>query len=300
MSAVVSGGPLRFGLVGTGHWARTVHGPGLSAHPETELSVVWGRDPARAAALSASTGARAADSFEELLAGVDAVAFAVPPAIQGALAVQAAEAGRHLLLEKPIALDLPTAERLAGAVADRGLSSVVFFAQRFVPTWEGWLQGLVGAGMSGGRADWLSSQLAPDNPYAASAWRREHGALWDVGPHMLSQLLPVLGPVAEVAGARGAGDLAHLVFVHDSGATSRMSVSLTMPLAAKRITVEFYGDAGWTAQPLIERDLEQAYAGAVGELVANIRERRGAHRCDVAFGRDIVALLERCERALGG
>ena len=46
--------PLRFGLVGTGYWARIAHAPALAAAEDIELTAVWGRDPSAAAALAAA------------------------------------------------------------------------------------------------------------------------------------------------------------------------------------------------------------------------------------------------------
>ncbi len=294
---------LRLGLVGTGYWARHVHAAGLAAHPDLDLVGVYGRDREKAAALAADVpgehDAVGYDDLDALLAEVDAVAFAVPPAVQGALALQAARAGKHLLLEKPIALDLTTADRLADTVEANGLSSVVFFTARFVPAWEDWLAETIAHRPLGGRADWLSSHAGPDNPYAGSPWRRENGALWDVGPHMLAQLVPALGPVTDIAGARGAGDLVHLVLTHADGATSRMSLTQGMPAGVVRVGVEFYGEGGWWTQPDDERDVAAAYQRAVSELLDNIAAGEVRHRCDVRFGRDVVEILTRCEAVLG-
>ena len=90
---------MRFGLVGTGPWAGIAHGPGLVAADDVELTGVWGRNPERADALGTRLGVPAYDAFEALLAEVDAVAFAVPPEVQAELALVAAKAGRHLLLD---------------------------------------------------------------------------------------------------------------------------------------------------------------------------------------------------------
>src|SRR6516225_4645270 len=103
---------MRFGLVGTGHWAKITHAPALASTPGAELAAVWGRDPAAAAALAAAHGATAHTDFGAFLDSVDAVAFSVPPHVQAPLAVRAAEAGKHLLLEKPIALALHDADKL--------------------------------------------------------------------------------------------------------------------------------------------------------------------------------------------
>ena len=95
--------------------------------------MVWARRPEAATALADRFGAEAVGSFDELLERCDAVAFAVPPDVQAALAVRAAEAGRHLLLEKPVATTLADAERLAAAVDRAGVRSQVVLTIRYRP-----------------------------------------------------------------------------------------------------------------------------------------------------------------------
>jgi predicted dehydrogenase len=285
--------------VGTGYWAGEVHAAGVAGHPDAELVGVWGRDPDKAAELATRYGVTPYADLDALLGAVDAVAFAVPPAVQADLALRAAEAGKHLLLEKPVATDLAAADRLLAAVEEAGVSTVVFFTERFVPEREAWLQDRVDAGALGARADWMSSLRTPDNPYAASLWRKQEGALWDVGPHALSVLLPVLGPVVGVAGARGYDDLVSVVLSHENGASSTVQLSLTMPPEATRFGVEFYDDHGWHARPDISVDVVAAHQQAITELIGQLRESRTDHRCGVRFGRDVVELLQRIEAALG-
>jgi predicted dehydrogenase len=287
--------PTRFGLVGTGYWAGEVHAPGLAANPDAELVGVWGRDPEKANELAARHGARGYADVQALLDAVDAVAFAVPPAVQADVALQAAAAGKHLFLEKPVATDLAAADRLLAAVEETGVSTVVFFTERFVPEREAWLRDRMDSGAVGARADWLSSLRTPDNPYAASVWRQQEGALWDVGPHALSVLLPVLGPVIGVAGARGFDDLVSLVLTHESGATSTVQLSLTMPPEAVRFGLEFYDHQGWHARPERSADVLAAQQQAVSELVDQLRGARAEHRCGIRFGRDVVEILHRVE-----
>jgi predicted dehydrogenase len=291
--------PIRFGLVGTGYWAREVHARGLAGHPDAELVGVWGRDPGKATELAAEHGATPYTDVDALLDAVDAVAFAVPPAVQADVALRAVSAGRHLLLEKPVATDLAAADRLLAAVDEAGVSTLVFFTERFVPEREAWLRDRSEGGALGAHAEWLSSFRTPDNPYAESRWRQQEGALWDVGPHALSVLLPVLGPVATVRGARGLDDLVTVVLTHESGATSTVQLSLTMPPEAIRFRLEFYDDRGWHARPDGAVDVVAAQQRAVTELVGRVREGRADHRCDVRFGRDVVELLTRVEAALG-
>jgi predicted dehydrogenase len=291
--------PTRFGLVGTGYWAQQVHAPGLAGHPDAELVGVWGRDPGKAAELAAGYGARAYAEVEALFDAVDAVAFAVPPAVQAELALRAVAAGRHLLLEKPVATDLAAANRLVAAVQEAGVSTVVFFTDRFVPEREAWLRDRLDAGALGARAQWLASLRTPENPYAASTWRRQEGALWDVGPHAVSALLPVLGPVAGVAGARGFDDLVSVVLTHEGGATSTVQLSLTMPPEATCFGLDFYDDQGWHSRPGGSVDVVVAQQRAVTELVGQLREEPTDHRCGVRFGRDVVEVLGRIEAVLG-
>ena len=93
--------PLRVGVAGAGPWARMFHAPAFAAHPRTELTAVWARRMSAAEELAGPCGATAHDTFDRFLEDVDAVAFAVPPDVQAALAARAARAGRALLLEKP-------------------------------------------------------------------------------------------------------------------------------------------------------------------------------------------------------
>ncbi|HSV39946.1 MAG TPA: Gfo/Idh/MocA family oxidoreductase [Nocardioidaceae bacterium] len=286
---------MRFGLVGTGYWARTVHAAGLAAHPDVELVGVWGRDLAKASAVAEPLEAAGFDDYASFLGAVDAVSFAVPPSVQVPAALEAAAAGKHLLLEKPIATNLADADALVEAATD--VASVVFFTSRFVPVWEEWLESMAARALLGSQIDWLSSLDTPGNPYAASVWRREEGALWDVGPHAMSLVLPMLGPIVDIVATGGRRDLVHLVLTHESGATSTMSISMTVPPDAQRWKVEVYDEQGWHAQPHDPRDLGAAYGRAVSALVEAATSGT-PHPCDIRFGRDVVEVLARCEAVL--
>lgn len=125
--------PVRVGLVGAGPWARAVHARVLAAGPETRLTSVWARRPEAARETAAPHGATVAATFEELLDDCEAVAFSVPPSVQAELAVRAAEAGKALLLEKPLALDLASARRLVDAVDASGVVSQLVLTNRYHP-----------------------------------------------------------------------------------------------------------------------------------------------------------------------
>src|SRR4051794_7237527 len=280
---------MRFGLIGTGFWADAVHATGIGAHPEAELVGVWGRDPSKAGAFAAKHGARAYVDVDELIAVVDAVAFSVPPDVQAELAVRAAQAGCALLLEKPLALTVEAAERVVEAAR---APTVVFFTFRFDPAAAAWYRSEVeGRTLDGGSVLFLTSIFESGNPFAGSPWRRERGALWDVGPHALSALLPALGPVEQVEAVRGRRDEVHLTLRHASGAASSASLSLTAPAGLHETT--FWGERG-LVRLVPEVDAVAAYGAAIDALLA------GSTQFDARFGLEVVRVLTEAESALAG
>ena len=286
---------MRFGVLGTGHWARTVHAAALAGHPTAELVGIWGRDLAKAKAVGAEFDVPGFGDVDELLSQVEAVAIALPPSVQAPLAERAATAGKHLLLEKPIALDVAAADRVVTAVQDAGVASVVFFTFRFQTATSTWLTQAARTQLAGGAGSWLSSLAG--TPFAASPWRQEHGALWDIGPHALSVLMPALGPVVAVQAGAGLRDTVHLVLTHESGVASTVTLAHTVAPMSAGIEFFVHGDAGrLVLLPDTEAPLE-AFTTAVDELTAAALTG-GTHPCDVAFARDVVAVLATAARAL--
>src|SRR5215213_2434718 len=257
---------MRFGLLGTGFWAKEVHATALAGHDSAELIGVWGRDLAKAKALGAEFEVPGFADVDELLAQVDAVAIALPPRVQASLAERAAAAGKHLLLEKPIALDVSAADRVVAAVRDAGVASVVFFTFRFTATTSTWLTQAARTTLAGGAGSWLGSRQ--NTPFAASPWRNEHGALWDLGPHALSLLVPALGPVVSVQAGAGLRDTVHLVLTHESGAASTVSLSHTVAPMSSGNEFFVHGDAGRLVLLPEGRAADEAYPVAVDELIA--------------------------------
>jgi predicted dehydrogenase len=302
---------MRFGLVGTGYWAKITHAPALASTPGVELVAIWGRDPAAAAALAAEHGVIAYEDFSTFLDHVDAVAFAIPPDAQAPLAIRAAQMGKHLLLEKPVALSADDADKLVAAVEEAQVASVVFFTWRFNTEIRAWLTdeqargGWDGEGWSGGTAIWLGTSLAADNPFN-TPWRQVKGALWDLGPHLVGMLWACLGPVTEVTAVAGKADVAHLVLRHESGATSTVTTTQSAPEAAAGVTVFVWGEAGRSLMPAELVDSVAALRTAAAELIAGavlIGEAgagRGTHPCDVRFGRDVTKVLAEAEAQLAG
>jgi len=292
---------MRIGLLGTGPWARMAHAPALSGHGELDFVGVWGRRTAPTKELADAHGVRAYDDVDALIADVDAVAVALPPDIQAELAARAARAGRHLLLDKPLAPTVAQARDVVAAAGETGVASVVFFTARFQPETEDWIGRQAAAGSwFTGRAEWLGAVFGgEDSPFADSPWRRDKGALWDVGPHALSVLLPVLGDARRVAAAaHGPGDTVHLVLEHTGGASSTLTLSLTAPPAAAGATVELRGRAGVALLPESTATAVDALRRAADALLGAVRTGE-PHACDARFGLRVTEILADAESRLG-
>jgi predicted dehydrogenase len=283
---------IRFGLVGTGYWARQTHAAALAAHPDADLVGVWGRSFARAGELAQAVGARPYERAQDMFADVDAVAFAVSPDVQADLAVQAAAQGCHLLMDKPVALTAADAGRVAEAVDRHGVRSLVFFTRRFTANQADWLSDVQREqGWNSGHVRMYASIFEPGNPYGESKWRQARGALWDIGPHALSILLPALGPVTHVIADHGLGDTVMIVLHHESGAASTMSLSLTAPPGSTGSTLEIFGQDRQTSLPEATSTAVQAMGVCISDLLG---DQLGSwhHPCDANFGREVVKILQ--------
>src|SRR5689334_2940828 len=277
---------MRFGLIGTGYWAAAVHAPGIVNHPGAELVGVWGREPAKTQRLATEFAAQPFSEVDELIAAVDVVAFSVPPDVQAELAVRAGAAGRSLLLEKPLALTVAEADRIVAAART---PTVIFFTWRFDPEVRDWFRTEIdGRAWDGGSVTMLSSIFEPGNPFGESPWRKEYGALWDIGPHALALLVPTFGPVEHVTAVRGVRDEVHLGLRHASGAASTAILSLTSH--AQRTDAMFWGETGIAHMPE-GGDVAAAYAAAIDAVLA------GDTDFDAGFGRDVVRILAAAEEA---
>jgi predicted dehydrogenase len=291
--------PLRFGLVGTGHWARITHAAALASTEGIEFAAVWGRDAPAAGELAARYHATAYDDISGFLASVDAVAFAVPPGVQAPIAIRAASAGKHLLLEKPIAIQAADADALVDAVEQANVASVVFFTARFQADVRAWLSEVTATGgWAGGCAVWLGSALRPGNPFN-TPWRRDKGGLWDLAPHLVSLLWASLGPVRSVTAQAGSADVTHLILRHEPGTTSTVTVTLSAPLSAEAADLFLWGEAGRSAAPVETDQPVTPLRVALTELADNARSGHALHPCDVHFGREVGRVLADAQHQIG-
>ncbi|MDA8062861.1 MAG: Gfo/Idh/MocA family oxidoreductase [Actinomycetota bacterium] len=282
---------VRFGLLGTGYRASSVHGPGLASHPGVDLVAVWGRDRSKAAELAGDLGCASTTDLDAMIGEVDAVAVALPPDVQAALATRAAAAGCHLLLDEPVALDAGTAEKLAATAEVAGVGSVVFFRSRFDPGLSPWWDQLRRGGWAVATYVEMGSISTPSSPYAGPGWRRERGALWDVGPHALATITVGLGPVETVSAVAGPGDTVVVSTGHRGGGVGCSVLALDAPPAARDRRATFYGERGVLHRPEVGGLVGEAYRRALEDLLATIADGRRGHPCDLRFGSEVVRVL---------
>jgi 1,5-anhydro-D-fructose reductase (1,5-anhydro-D-mannitol-forming) len=125
---------VRWGIIGLGRIADTEIAPAITASSHGVLHGVVSRDQGRADAFAARHGAaRALTSYKNLLTdpGVDAVYIATPNALHPDQVVAAAEAGKHVLCDKPLALTIADAQRAVTACEQAGVRLGITFQTRF-------------------------------------------------------------------------------------------------------------------------------------------------------------------------
>ncbi|MDI5968875.1 Gfo/Idh/MocA family oxidoreductase [Streptomyces sp. SL13] len=281
--------PVAVGLVGAGPWARAMHARMLAAGPETRLAAVWARRPQAAAELAAAYGTVAAASVEELFDRCEAVAFAVPPAVQAPLAVRAARAGKALLLEKPLGADLAAARSVADAVAATGVVSQLVLTKRYHPSTREFLARAAGAEILGARSCYLHGAFLGGE--AATGWRLEQGALLDLGPHLLDLLDAAVGPIATVRATGDSRQWIELTCEHRDGAVSQASLSGRVRLPKPRTRVELLGPAEELVWDSGDIDHEECWTVLRTEFAAAVRSGRSGP-IDAARGLYVQELVE--------
>jgi predicted dehydrogenase len=275
-----------------------VHAPVLAAGPGTSLAGVWSRTGEHAEALAGAHGVAAVPSFDALLDRCEAVAFAVPPAVQAPLAARAAERGKAVLLEKPIAEDLVAAERLTEAVAGAGVASLVVLSYRFSAAVATFLEAARAFDAIGGRACFLSGAFL-GGPFA-QGWRLERGAVLDVGPHVLDLVDVALGPVVAL---RALGDPHGWVSVaveHEGGVVSDVAMSCRAGIEPSRTEVEVFGPGGTLAVDAREGVGPESFLAVGRRFAAAVAgDRSAAAGLDVHRGLHLQRLVAEVEAQLG-
>lgn len=188
--------PLRVALLGTGSIAQVVHLPILSSMPGVALQGIADVDRPRARAIAERLGVpQLYDSDSEAFASdeVDAVVICTPSHLHEEQAIAALQAGKHVLVEKPLAFDAAAAERVCQVAEESGRCLMVAMNNRYRPDMLA-LKPFVRSGELGElflmKAGWLNRKIRLPRP----TWRHRletagGGALMDLGTQILDLAL---------------------------------------------------------------------------------------------------------------
>lgn len=233
-----SSNPPRVAVIGGGYW-----GPNLIRNLERlgALAVICDRAPTILAKLSEGhPGARATLDYAEVLGDplVDAVVLATPASSHHPLAMQALKAGKHVFVEKPLALTAGHAEELARE-ADR-LDRVLMVGHilEYHPAYEALVK-LAHEGELGEIKHVRSTRLS------LGKLRSEENVMWSFAPHDVSLVLGLLAPLEpgriEAFGTTvlqpGIPDTVHMDLGFAGGVTAHIHVSWLEPNKLHQLTV---------------------------------------------------------------
>ena len=201
--------PLGVAVAGLG-FGEKVHLPALAAATDLEAVALWHPRQERLDAATAAHCLKGFSDWDALLAdpAVEAVIIATPPAPRFDLARRALEAGKHLLLEKPIALHADQAMQLQALAIARGLSVAVDYEYRAVPLFMQ-AERLLRSGAVGTpwlvKLDWLMGSRS--DPNRGWNWYSQAdqggGVIGALGTHAFDMLAWLVGPVVSVQGLNG-------------------------------------------------------------------------------------------------
>ncbi len=233
---------IRIGLVGPGAIG-AVHRDAIAATEGVTLAAFAGGSAASRARFAATTAAPGHESAEAMIAagGLDAVVIATPGGLHDAPARAALAAGLHVLIEKPLAVDLDAAAGLARLAAASGLVCATVSQRRFEPAHR-YLHAQLQAGALGrpllieGQVHWHRDAAY----YAEKPWRRADrhggGSLFNQGIHSLDLMLWLFGPLhsviaqaANLDGTEGAETLCQTLLVFDTGARGALTTTTATP-----------------------------------------------------------------------
>lgn len=236
----MSQGAIGVGLIGAGSFGRRLASR-LPSVPGLRLVALHDADPATASAASTELGAPAVDSVGALVGHPDvgAVIIATPHASHAPIALEAAAAGRHLFVEKPLAVTTIDARRIADAARAASVVLVVGHVTRLLPVparvFELLDDGIIGEPF----AAWMIRH----QPLTRRGWmgrRADFGmVLHSPAVHNVDLLLRILGPARTVSALAAPSiqpieypDIVSVLVAHESGGVGTLGATVSDPLFA--------------------------------------------------------------------
>ena len=195
---------IRAAIVGLGWWGQNLVNS-VRDSSAIRFTTAHTRTQATAAGFCKQAGLRWVDSLDSILRDreIDAVVFATPHTSHPDQVIQAADAGKHVFVEKPFSLSFADATRARAAADKAGIVLAVGFNRRFHPS-MGLLRQAVGSGRLGTLVTISAEQTALHGiSMTADAWRARAdeapaGAMTAIGVHLVDGMIDLFGPVKDV------------------------------------------------------------------------------------------------------
>jgi myo-inositol 2-dehydrogenase / D-chiro-inositol 1-dehydrogenase len=241
---------LKVGVIGCGHIAQRAHIINLTRLPRVELVAFAEREPERRhAAARLAPKATAFTDYEELLHGaeLDAVVICLPNSLHAEAAIAALERGKHIYLEKPLAMSVAEAQGVIKAWQRAGVVAMMGFNYRFNKLYES-VRGHIGSGTLG--QPLFARSVFSTARRELPPWKRERrsggGVLFDLASHHFDLLRyffgqDVLEVFAEVQSHSSEGDSATLQLRLACGMAAQAFFSSR---AVDEDSFEIYGERG--------------------------------------------------------
>lgn len=286
---------VRLGLIGLGNWgdrlATTVADMG-----EAAITTCFARSEERRIEFAERHACRPAPSLDAILADdIEGVLIATPHRSHEDLVVMAARAGVHVMVEKPLTLEVAAAERCVAAARSAGIHlQVAHYRRRLAATRI--IRSLIDDG-SIGRIHHIEGRFhrswGPDTtrPWRDTPEEAPAGGMTALGVHLIDNLLYLGGPIKrlsarseQLGAATPLDDITTVMAEFTSGALGTMATSLRLPFES---TTAVYGDgaAAWS-----ERDGTRLYVQTADE------EDRTEHPVEPVNG--VLANLEAFVRSV--
>lgn len=244
----ISGPDLGYAIIGCG-WVSDAHGVAVRALAKegVHLIAVADQDKSRADNFAKRYGVDfSTDDYREILSRseVDVVSICLPDFLHEEVTVEAAKRGKHVLCEKPLSLNLETAENMVRSCLDVGVNLGIVFNHRYSPD-NIRVRGAVEDGALGSMllGSVIHSSSLTGNVGLTSAWRgikgrSTGGVLASQAIHFLDLLLWFMGPVASVSArtatlartSRDYEDVAVLTLQFRSGALATLATTNGSPI----------------------------------------------------------------------
>jgi predicted dehydrogenase len=250
---------IRIGIIGAGGVARGIHLPGFALCPNVEIGAVCDVNPDAARSMGVP---HIFEGAEDLLASpdLDAVVIATPNHLHRDIALAAIAGGKHVLCEKPLALNAADARQMATAAEASGLTHMTAFTYRFTPALQ-YMKRLVDCGQLGCLRTVRAAYLMARSKHLLG-WRSLRqfagsGVLADIGSHLVHMTQFLAGDIDSLTASRrrfredpesDVEDWISFLAEFSSGACGTFEISRACAGRGAGISedifIEFYGDAG--------------------------------------------------------